>query len=397
MLASHPSAIAAKPASAAPTKNRAAERYLDYAATAPMLPEALEAYARAARDFPGNPSSVHASGAAARRALNEAKERICACVGFDDGRLVLTSGATEANNFILRSVLATGSGERALIGRDTHPSIWFAISEYPEAADVLNLPEGGVLSPAGVTAALTPEHRLVALGHACNETGLVHPVREIATVLNLRGLLTHIDGTQAVGRLPVDLSQIPCDFYTFSAHKFGGPHGVGGVFMRDFQPTPLLRGGNQEWRLRAGTENVAAALATATALEVARARVESEATRLRALAGDLVARLRQAWPETLVNSDVSNGLPGLVSVSFPGVPAHDVAVALSMEDFSVSTGSACHADLVIPSRVILALGRRDEEALGTLRISMGPQTTAQTINDLVEALTRELQAYRKTQ
>ena len=372
---------------------RSAERYFDYAAAAPMHPAAIEAYARAARDFPGNPSSVHPGGTAARRALDEAKERLCACAGFDDGRLILTSGATEANNLILRGVLAGQPEARILIAADAHPSLWFAVADFPENCETIPLPPGGVLRAESVAGKFASAPALCSLGHACNETGLIHDVRDIAVRGGLRDIPVHIDGTQALGKLPVDLADIPCDYYTFSAHKFGGPHGLGGVFLRGAPIQPLLRGGNQEWKLRAGTENVPAALAAATALEAACAQHASEAHRLRTLTAALAERLRAAWPQLLVNSDCEHGLPGILSVSFPGVPAHDVAIALGMEDFAVSTGSACHADLVIPSRVILALGRSEQAALGTLRISMGRNTTAGAVADLGEALARVLRIY----
>jgi cysteine desulfurase len=361
-------------------------KYFDYAATAPMLPEAAEAYAEAAGELYGNPSSPHDAGTAARRALLEARERICDCAGFDDGRLILTSGGTESNNLVIRGIMEQQPDRRLLVTEDTHPSIWFARQHYEERCDILRTGRDGVLTAEMVALALKPEHVMVCLSHACNETGLVHDVARIARLCNRREVLCHIDGTQALGHLPVNLAELTCDFYTFSAHKFGGPRGVGGVFLREGGISPQNRGGNQEWRLRAGTENVAGAIATAVALEISEARREREESRLRDLARQLYSGLEEALPEVLLNSDLENGLPGLVSVSLKGVSSHDVAVELNLRGYAVSTGSACHADQVLPSRVILSLGRKRDEALGTLRISLGPASTPEAITGLLRDL-----------
>jgi len=366
--------------------NLCKERYFDYAATSPMRPEALEAYVEAAQRFPANPGSMHVYGHAARSALAYGREQICAALNFHDGRLIFTSGGTEANNLILQSALARGIPVR--IARNTHPSCWYATMESSGQVGVLPLNRQGLIDREFLIRQLK-EHQptLISVSHACNETGVVQPVEELADLCERGGHLLHIDATQTVGHMPIDLEQIPAHFISFSAHKFGGPRGVGGLLAREAPLlTSQLHGGSQEGGLRAGTENLPAAMATAVALESAQEGLTSEIPRLRSLASTLANTLCSSWSNVLINSDLEKGLPGLVSFCFPGHSGHDLVLELSAEGFAVSAGSACHAGSVLPSRAVLSMGRTEKEALGSLRVSFGEASTTSSASEFSDRL-----------
>jgi cysteine desulfurase len=351
-----------------------------------MVPQALETYVKVAGELFGNPSSAHQPGAAAAAGLRREKRQLCNACSFSDGSLLQVSGGTEANNVVIQGHLLQRPDARLLIAVDTHPSIWFAGERYPGQWDLLPLGRGGVISAETVAAALKSETTLVCMSHVCNETGTVHQVQAIADLCARRQVRLLCDGAQALGHIPVDLDQIRCDFYTFSAHKLGGPRGVGGVFLRHDRLTPLLGGGGQEQGLRPGTENVAGLAATTAALQLSLATMAEEGERLRRLARFLVQYLSSKIPDLLLNSDLDTGLPGLVSISVPGLTAQAAVTELSLLGFALSAGSACHANQTVPSRAILARGRSQAEALGTLRISMGSETTSEEVFELAEAI-----------
>ena len=227
--------------------------------------------------------------------------------------------------------------------------------------------------------------------HVCNETGRIHHLEPIAQFCNLNHIKFLIDGSQAVGHIPVNLDEIPCDYYCFSAHKFGGPRGVGGVLIRDREFDPLLTGGKQEWELRPGTENLAGLAASVKALETSLSNMEEQAVLLRHLKENLLNQLTGELPR-LLNNTPEQSRPGFLSVSIPGTEGSETVAALSLLGMKTATGSACHADRPQPSRIILATGRSEKEALGTVRISMGRGNTTQSVEELGQAILKTLQS-----
>ena len=243
---------------------------------------------------------------------------------------------------------------RLLIAPDVHASIWFAVARFGDRCDVVALGTNGVLDPAEIARSLRRRTSLVCVSHVCNETGMVHPIREIAELCARKGVQLLCDGAQAMGHIPVELSEVPCDFYTFSAHKFGGPRGFGGVLMRGDGIEGLFGGGGQEWALRPGSEDVAGLAATVTALGHGVAEMNAESQRLRRLTRFLFHYLDGSIPGVLLNSDLDSGLPGLLSISMPDLDAHAAVTELSLDGFALSAGSACHANQVLPSRAVMA-------------------------------------------
>lgn len=370
------------------------EAYFDYAATAPPYPEALKRFEEAGRQLFGNPSSTHGRGKKAREALDRAREAFLARLGFHDGRLVLTSGATEANNLVIRSAMERGSSGRLLLAADAHPSAWFAKERYGRRVDVLETDSRGRVTPEQLLKRISRKTVLVSLLHANNETGVIQDLKALGDACAKKKVALHVDGVQAIGHVPVTLSELPFTTYTFSAHKFGGPRGVGGVLARAGSLDGQILGGGQEDGLRGGTENVAGLAAAVVALDLSSRSLESEVPRLRRLARALVDDLKAAIPDAIVNSDPDAGLPGLVSVSFPKLIGEEIVLEMDLRGYEISAGSACGSGKREPSRPLQAMGRTRDQALGTVRISMGRFTTADSVAGLAAALRQVVEKQR---
>jgi cysteine desulfurase len=359
--------------------------YFDYSASAPPFEKALEQIISYSLKYPANPSSVHSSGKEASQKLVELKIQFCNLLDCKDGHLLLCSSATEANNTIIEGHRRKFPEGRILIAEDVHDSIWYASRRHKDHTDYLALNEMNDLSPEKLVRAIRSETSLICINQVCNETGRIHALKPVAEFCSVRNIRLLVDGSQALGHIPVNLDHIPCNYYSFSAHKFGGPRAVGGLVIRDRQFEPLLSGGKQEWELRAGTENLAGLGAAITALGICLSDMEEEVSRLDKLKTNLLLELKSKIPEMLINTpDVSR--PGFLSLSFPGFQGNEIVTALSLSGFKIAMGSACHADRSEPSRIILATGRNVKEASGTVRISMGRGNTEDSVKELGRAL-----------
>jgi len=360
-------------------------KYFDYAASAPPFPEAMEVFCETSIRFPANPSSQHKAGKDANKKLLETKKEFCDLLHFSDGRLLLCSSGTESNNMIIEGHRKRHPKGRLLIAEDTHNSLWYAREKHRTSTDILKINRSGQIAPEHLLTSIKPTTTLVCINHVCNELGTIHPVSNIADICAVRGIKLLIDGVQAMGHIPVELDKIAVDYYSFSAHKFGGPRSVGGIFIRDGEFEPMLHGGDQEWGLRASTENVAGLGAAVTALKLCLKSIKSEMERLSEFKEHLLKNLKAKIPELLINSP-DESQPGFISMSFPGVSGNEIVSAMSLSGYSISTGSACHANQIEPSRIILAMGMNKKEAIGTIRITMGPGTTGQSVRGLKESL-----------
>lgn len=357
--------------------------YLDHAASSPTLPEVVEAMAPW-WGRPGNPSSLHASGRAARAALEEARESLAADLGCRPGEVVLTSGGSEANTLAL---LGSRTPERAglAISAVEHPSV-AAVRDRPGPVAVLPVRPSGHLEPADAAGRLDQATALVSVMWVNNETGAVQPVAAVAGLAHEAGALAHSDAVQAFGHLPVDFAGSGLDLLTVSAHKLGGPVGVGAlVVRRGVRLTPVGFGGGQEARLRSGTVPVALAVGFAAASRVAAVRREAEHARLAGLRDRLLAGVRATVPGAGVNT-FAPCAPTIANVTFPGSRADDLLLLLDLAGFDASTGSACTAGVHQPSEVLLAMGRNLAEAAASVRFSLGPDTTTGQVEALLDVL-----------
>ena len=372
--------------------------YADHAATHPLRAAAWEAMT-AARHLWGNPSSLHAAGRDAREALEAARAEIARLLGARPREILFTSGGSESNTTAIRSAALRGAeaGKRHILTTAVeHPSVLNTLAALEtEGFTVERLPvtPQGFLSVGQVAAAIRPDTALVTVMHGNNEIGTVQPIREIAAVCRRQGVYCHTDGVQTVGRIPVDAAELGVDSLSFSAHKFGGPRGIGGLYLRRETPlTPLIPGGHQEGGRRAGTENLMGALAMAAALTEAAESMTAENPRLCGLSACLVTEILGRIPRVRVNGyplgvDTCT-LPHIVSLTFEGIDGEALVYRLDAEGICVSAGSACTAGSPHPSHVITALGVPPETALGTIRISMGEGNTHEDVTRMAETIAR---------
>ncbi|TFH23473.1 MAG: aminotransferase class V-fold PLP-dependent enzyme [Bacteroidia bacterium] len=359
--------------------------YFDHSASAPPYEEALEQFKWYSLNYPANPSSNHSSGKEASRKLLELKMRFCKLLDFHDGHLLLCSSATEANNTIIEGHRKRFPHGRILIAEDVHDSIWYATRKHKKHTDVFRIKDMEDLSHEVLARTVKNETTLICINQVCNETGRIHPLKAIAEFCSLRNIRLLVDGSQAIGHIPVSLNNISCDYFSFSAHKFGGTRSMGGLLFRDRQFEPLLSGGKHEWELRAGTENLPGLAAAVSALELDISKQSEHTSKYNNLKTSLLQDLKIGLKEVLINTP-DDCRPGFLSLSFPGCQGNEIVAALSLAGFKIATGSACHADRPEPSRIILATGRKEKEAIGTIRISIGRGNTEESVKELGLAL-----------
>jgi len=363
--------------------------YLDWNATTPLRPEAKAALA-AAWEICGNPSSVHAEGRQARRLVEDARAAIAAAVGGRPQDVVFASGGTEANALALTPGLRRGGSapvQRLLVSAIEHTSV-LAGGRFPtEITGTIAATPSGVVDLDDLRAKLADgPPALVSVMLANNETGALQPVAEAAEIVHAAGGMLHVDAIQALGKIAFDLRGLQADLVTLSAHKIGGPKGVGAVVLAEGVEglAPLLRGGGQELGRRAGTENVAGISAFGAATKAAIAALSSDAPRLRDLRGRLEAGLKEAGGIIVFSEGVSR-LPNTTLFTAPGLRAETAVIGFDLAGIAVSSGSACSSGKVQPSHVLAAMGFRPDEAQGAVRLSLGWSTSETDIDLAVKA------------
>ncbi|MGO8958069.1 MAG: cysteine desulfurase family protein [Streptosporangiaceae bacterium] len=370
--------------------------YLDHAATTPMLPAALAAMTDELAQL-GNPSSLHNAGRRARRVVEESRELIAEAYGARPSEVVFTSGGTEADNLAVKGLYWARRAEdparrRVLATATEHHAVldsvgWLAEHEGADA-DWLPVGPAGDTRPAALADAIERDPASVAVISvmwANNEVGTVQPIAELAELAADYQIPFHTDAVQAAGQLPVSLAASRATALTITAHKIGGPVGVGALLLaRGSQPVPVLHGGGQERDVRSGTLDVPAIRAFAAAVQVTTERRADEAKRLAALRDDLIAQVRAAVPDAVLNgAPPGRGrLPGNAHFSFPGCEGDALLMLLDARGIACSTGSACTAGVAQPSHVLLAMGADNARARGSLRFSLGHSSSQQDVDAL---------------
>ncbi|GLY71344.1 cysteine desulfurase family protein [Amycolatopsis taiwanensis] len=373
--------------------------YLDYNATAPMRPEAVATVIDVMRSV-GNASSPHAPGRDAARRVDVARRQLAELLNCSPGEIIFTAGATEANNLALRA--AHTIGHRLVTSRVEHPAVLETArdltKDLPASLVLLAVDRDGLVDPAELEHVLGDGSvGLVSLMAANNETGVLTDLDPVVKAAHAAGALVHTDATQMIGRLPLDLAEVDVDLLSLSAHKFGGPQGVGALFVRRgamLPFRPLLTGGGQERGWRAGTLNVAGIAGAGAAAAAAHRSFAEEARRIGRLRDlleeSLTAQVSACW----INGGRSPRLPGVSSVTFDGTPAD--AVIAAMPGVAVSDGSACASGAPTPSHVLLAMGLTREQADSTVRFSLGYATTEAEVIDAADAVARAVRHVRTT-
>ncbi len=361
--------------------------YFDHNATTPVDPRVLTAFVEATAEVYGNASSIHHFGQAARQRLETARRSVAGLIGASPREIVFTSGGTESDNLAIQgAVRASKKSRKHVITTEIeHPAVLGACAQLArEGVAVTFLPVGksGAVDPDDVRAALRSETVLVSVMHANNETGVIQPLREIVAITREAEVLFHADGVQAAGRLPVDVQSLGVDLYSMSAHKMNAPKGAGALFVREKTRLSALQfGGHQERERRAGTENVAAAVAFGCAAGLAKGGGGGRFLRDR-LEHGILDRI----PGTAVNGARSERLPNTTNIRFPGISGEAIVIALDLAGFAVSSGAACASGSIEPSHVLLAMGLRDGDARSSVRFSLGLGNTVEQVDSLIDAL-----------
>jgi cysteine desulfurase len=366
--------------------------YLDHAATTPMVPEAIEAMSRELTRV-GNASSLHASGRAARRVVEESRESIATCVGARPSEVIFTSGGTEADNLAIKGALWSRPNRPGVVTSTiehhaVHDSVGWLAAAGAQASYVAVDPAGRI-DRAALEAAVTTQTAVASLMWGNNEIGTLQPVADLVAIAAERGALSHSDAVQAAGHIRLDFAASGLDLLSISAHKLGGPYGIGALLARrEVALTAVLHGGGQERDIRSGTLDVAAIAGFAAAVETAAGRLDAESQRVTALRAALANAVRAAVPDAVVHGpDAPNAvLPGIVNVGFPGCSAEAMLLLLDAAGIDCSTGAACSAGVAQPSHVLLAMGLSEAAARSSLRFSLGHTSTLADVEALAAAL-----------
>ncbi len=368
--------------------------YLDYAATTYVRDEVIDAMIPYMKEVYGNPSSIHGFGQKALKSMTDAREQIAAVFGANPKEIYFTSGGTESDNWAIRGLATANSknGNHIITSAIEHPAIMNACKQLEKQGfkvTYIGVDEFGTLDLNQLKDALTKETILVSIMYANNEIGTIQPIQQIGKIVKENSsAVFHVDAVQAAGAVAINLSELKTiDALSFSAHKFYGPKGVGGLYVRlGTRIDPLLFGGSQERKKRATTENVPGIIGTAKALTLAAAEMEQENKRIIALRNHLIERVLGEIDYVRLNGHPTNRLPNNANFSFDFIEGEGLLLRMDQKGVAASTGSACSTASLEPSHVLLAIGLPHETAHGSYRITLGKSTTIEDIDYTVDAL-----------
>jgi cysteine desulfurase len=376
--------------------------YLDHNATTPLHPAVREVMVRTLTEDFGNPSSVHYYGQRAKAVMDEARMAVAALLEADATDLVFTSGGTEADNLAVRGAMAArhAEGRRHLIvSAIEHEAVLNtarALEHDGAVVTILPVDASGIVDPAALERAMTRETALVSVMHANNEVGTIQPIAELAAIARQSGAWFHTDAVQSIGKVPMSVRTAGVDLLSLSAHKFNGPKGAGALWVRrGVKLSPTSTGGRHERNRRAGTENVSGIAGLGAAAAIARASIAAHAEEWAALRDRLEAGVLASVPDTAVNGLRTGRIPNTSNISFDGIEAESLLIALDLEGVAISTGSACSSGTLEPSHVLKAMGLPPARARNSLRFSVGLGTTAADIDAVVAVLPRLVDKLRR--
>ena len=375
--------------------------YMDHAATTEMLPEVREAMEPYLREEYGNASTSYEMGVRMHDVLEGARAKIARVIDAQPEEIFFTSGGSESDNWVIKNV----AGEKKHIGKHIITTkiehhAFLRSCQYLESlgyeVTYLDVDDYGLVRAEDVANALRDDTTLVSVMTGNNEIGTIEPIAEIGAFLRTKGVAFHTDAVQAVGQIPISMSRIPVDYLSASAHKFHGPKGVGFLFVRKDQDLPsFIHGGSQERGKRAGTENIAGIVGMAEALSIAAHEMPYTRNRLIRLRNYFVERVRHEIPQSRLNGHPYKRLPGNVNFSFAGIDATALLVLLEEEEICASAGSACNTGQTRISHVIEAIRVPEEYAAGSVRFTMGRETTKRDVDACVDALKRSVTILRQ--
>jgi len=367
--------------------------YLDHNATTPPLPEVVAVIADVLTGDFGNASSVHAFGQRAKARIDGARGSVASLIGADPNEVVFTAGGTEADNLALRGAAESldAAGRRHLVTSGIeHEAVLNTVKALERrnwSVTILSVPPSGVLPPEALRAAMRPETSLVSVMHANNEVGTIQPIADLAAIAHENSAWFHTDAVQSAGKVPVDVKALGVDLLSLSAHKFGGPKGVGALWIRrGIRLVPQLTGGRQERNRRGGTENVSGIAGLGVAATIAREKLATSGAKIAALRDRFESGVLASVPGTAVNGERDARVPNTTNISFDGIDAESLLIALDLEGVAISTGSACSSGSLEPSHVLRAMGLPMSRTRNSLRFSLGPATTSAEIDFVLDVL-----------
>lgn len=374
--------------------------YLDNAATTPVRREVFEAMVPYLTDKYGNPSSIHSYGREARADLNRAREQVAAAIGAAPEEIIFTAGGSEADNLAIKGTALAMYGEKSHIITSAveHHAVLHSVESLKRlgfSVTILPVDSEGMVDPEDVKRAITPETCLISIMYANNEVGTIQPIEEISRIAREAGVLFHTDAVQAVGHMPVDVKSLGVDMLSLSGHKFYGPKGVGALYARrGVRLAPLIDGGAQERKRRAGTENMAGIVGIGMAIELAVSEMDEVSAKEERLRDKLMEGLTQRIPDVKLNGHRRLRLPNNVNMSFLYVEGESLLLNLDMEGIAASSGSACTSGSLAPSHVLMAMGIPHEVAHGSVRMTLGRYTEDADVERVLDVMPRIVEKLR---
>ena len=372
--------------------------YFDHSATTPIHPDVLSLINELNQDIYGNPSSIHAAGRKAKHVVETARKQIAAAINCTPKEIIFTGGGSEANNLVLWNMIYRNR-KHVITSAIEHPAILAVLRQLEHLAithTIVPVNKYGCVNPEDIDSAIKDDTGLITIMLANNEVGTVEPLQDIAKIAKKHNVLFHSDGVQVLGKLPIDVQELGVDMMSFSAHKFYGPKGVGALYIKEgIAMKPLIAGGSQEKSLRAGTENVGGIAGLGRAAELVTKSLSDVGRTLTALETQFKTKFSEQHTNIIYNGFEDNHLPGLISLTIPGIASDLLLIHLDNEDIAVSSGSACSAGTISPSPVLKAMGISDKQNLETIRISAGRDNTSTEVDQLIEAMTHAIATIRR--
>ena len=374
--------------------------YLDNSATTPLKKEVLDAMLPYLTEHYGNPSSIYKIGQESKAAIEKAREQVASALGASMREIFFTSCGTEADNWAIKGVALAKAklGKHIITSKIEHHAVLHTLESLEKQGyevTYLDVDEYGQISLDDLRSAIRPDTILITVMAANNEVGTIQPIAEIGKIAKENGVLFHTDAVQAIGSIKIDVNEMNIDLLSLSAHKFGGPKGVGAMYVRNgVRPEIFMHGGAQERARRAGTENVASIVGLGEAITLACKNIEEKTAKIKKMRDRLIKEIPEKIPYTKLNGHPTDRLPGNVNFSFEFIEGESLLLLLDMNGIAASSGSACTSGSLDPSHVLLAMGLPHEIAHGSLRLSVGEINTDEDIDKVLEVLPAIVQRLR---
>lgn len=372
--------------------------YFDHSATTPVDPKVSALMQEVVENHFGNPSSIHKYGQKARAVIEKSRRQIADSLGVKSRNIIFTGGGSEANNMVLQNLLY-GNKKHVITSSIEHPAILKAVKHlknFGVSYTTVPVDKYGLVNPVNIVSAIQDDTALISIMYANNEVGTIQPISEIAEIAHKKNILFHSDAVQTPGKIPLVMNELNTDLMSFSAHKFYGPKGVGFLYIRDgIKLHPMIIGGGQEKKMRAGTENTSGIAGLGLAMEIAVKNLSDAQNHLLKLENHFKTQLLKIYSKAMFNGHSKSHLPGLVSVTIPSITSDILLVNLDMKGMAVSSGSACSSGTVKPSSVLSAMNISNKYNISTLRISFGKGNTIEEVDMLIDTIAEIIKKYSR--